>query len=89
MGETLGVGAGFEDGVVEGEPVDDRCTQPGVGEGLRPSGEGFVRGNRDGAVLFSLGEDLKEQFGRVSDGLCKGLRIQLKDCENHGHGIGS
>jgi hypothetical protein len=39
LGEPVGIGAGFEDVAAEGEPVDDRGAEPGVGEG------GFVREN--------------------------------------------
>jgi len=46
VGEAVGVGAGLQDVAGEGEPVHDRGAQPGVGEGLRPAGEGFVAGRR-------------------------------------------
>ena len=36
--------------------------QAWVGEGIGPSGERFVGGDVDGVLLFSFGEDLKEQF---------------------------
>ena len=39
LGEAVGVGAGLDDGAVEGEPVDDRGAEPGVGEGLGPAGD--------------------------------------------------
>ena len=34
--------------------------QAGVGEGLGPSGEGFVGGDRDAVAFFALGQDLEE-----------------------------
>lgn len=34
VSKELGVGAGFDDRAVGGEPVDDGCAEPGVGEGL-------------------------------------------------------
>jgi hypothetical protein len=37
LSEAIGVGAGFDDGAAEGEPIDDRGAQPGVGEGSRAS----------------------------------------------------
>ena len=36
MGEPVGVGAGFDDGAVVGEPVHDRGAQSWVGEGVGP-----------------------------------------------------
>jgi hypothetical protein len=33
LGEPVGLGAGLDDGAVEGEPVDDRGAEPGIGEG--------------------------------------------------------
>lgn len=58
--EAVGVDAGFDDGAVEGEPVDDGGAKPGVGEGFGPAGEGLVGGNRDGVLLLAFGQDLKE-----------------------------
>lgn len=61
VGEAVGVGAGFDDGAVEGQPVHDRDTQPG-------SVKVFVHPEKDSllaiAVEFfssSLGEDLEQQ----------------------------
>jgi hypothetical protein len=34
--------------------------QARVGEGLGPSGEGFVGGDRDAVAFFALGQDLEE-----------------------------
>jgi len=63
MGEAVGVGAGFDDGAGGGESVDDRSADPRVGGGFRPAGEGLVRGDGDGVVLFLFGEDLEEKLG--------------------------
>ena len=54
VGEAVGVGAGFDDGAFEGEPVDDSAADVWVGEGFRPAGEGFVGG--DGHGCFSHSE---------------------------------
>ena len=66
VGEPVGVGAGFDDGAVVGEPVHDRGAQAGVGEGVGPPGERLVRGDRDGVLLFELGEDMEEKFGAAA-----------------------
>jgi hypothetical protein len=58
--EAVGVGAGFDDVGVEGEPVDDRGAQAWVGEGAGPFGECGVGGDGDGCFLFPFGEDLEE-----------------------------
>ena len=63
VGESVGVGAGFDDGGVVGEAVDDRCAQAWVGEGVGPGGEGLVGRDRDGVLLLAFGEDLEQQFG--------------------------
>ena len=63
VGEAVGVGAGFDDGGVVGEAVDDRGAQAGVGEGVGPGGEGLVGRDRDGVLLLAFGEDLEQQFG--------------------------
>ena len=66
MGESVGVGAGFDDLAGEGEAVDDRGAQARVGEGLVPGGEGFVGGDGDRGAFFSFGEDLEEQSGAAA-----------------------
>jgi hypothetical protein len=38
VGESVGLGSGLDDGAAEGEPVNDRGAEPGVGEGFRPAG---------------------------------------------------
>ena len=63
MGESVAGGAGFDDGGVVGEAVDDGGAEAGVGEGFGPAAEGFVGGDRDGGFLFAFGEDLEQQFG--------------------------
>lgn len=62
VGEAVGVGAGFDDGSVEGQPVHYGGAETWVAEGFGPAGEGFVGGDGDGVFLFSLGEDLEEEF---------------------------
>jgi hypothetical protein len=51
LGEAVGVGAGFNDGAVEGEPVDDRGAEPRVSEGLGPAIWGWLMFVRAGFVL--------------------------------------
>src|SRR5215470_9790760 len=63
VGEAVGDGSGLDDLPGEGEPVDDRGAEPGVGEGFRPAGERLVGGDGDRGALLSLGENLEEQFG--------------------------
>lgn len=46
--EPVGVGAGFDEVGVEGEPVDDRGAEARVGEGGCPFGEWCVGVERDG-----------------------------------------
>jgi hypothetical protein len=48
---------------LEGEPVNDRCAQPGGSEGLGPAGERSVGRYGHGRFLLAFGEDLEEQFG--------------------------
>jgi hypothetical protein len=61
--QPVGVGAGLDDVCLEGEPVDDGSTQPRVGEGGCPLGEGGVGRDRDGGAFFAFGEDLEQQLG--------------------------
>ena len=59
--EPVGLGAGLEDVGVEGDPVDDRGDEAGVGEDGAP----FIRQagpDRDRGPLFPLGDDLEEQL---------------------------
>src|SRR5216683_7782816 len=64
--QPVGVGAGLDDVRVEGEPVDDRGAQPGIGEGGGPFAEGGVGGDRDGGAFLPLGEDLEQQLGAAA-----------------------
>ena len=48
---------------VEGDPVDDRGDQAGVGEDGAPFAEWQVRPDRDGGAFVPLGDDLEEQLG--------------------------
>jgi hypothetical protein len=59
-------GAGLDGLPGEGEPVDDGCAQPRVGEGLGLAGERLVGGDRDRRALLPLGENLEERFGAVA-----------------------
>jgi hypothetical protein len=48
---------------VEGDAVDDRGDQAGVGEHRAPLAEGQVAGRRDAGAFFAFGDDLEQQFG--------------------------
>ena len=61
--ESVGVGAGLDDVGVEGDAVDDRGDQAGVGEDGSPFAEGQVGRDGDGGSFFAFGDDLEEQFG--------------------------
>ncbi len=62
VGQAAAGGAGLDDLAVEGEAVDDRGAESRVGEGLRPAGERFVGGDRDGRLLLPFGQYLKQQL---------------------------
>src|SRR6266567_8788117 len=64
--QPVGVGAGGDDVRLEGEPVDDGCAQPRVGEGGCPLAEGGVGGDRDGGAFLAFGEDLEQQLGAAA-----------------------
>src|SRR5262249_41632993 len=64
--QPVGVGAGLDYVGVEGEPVDDGCAKPRVGEGGGPLGEGGVGGDRDGGALLALGGHLEQQRGAAA-----------------------
>jgi hypothetical protein len=66
VGQSVGVCAGFDDGAVERQPVDDRGAKPRVGEGAGPAGECVVAGDGDAVLLFAFGEDLEEKFGAAA-----------------------
>jgi hypothetical protein len=61
--EPVGIGAGFDDGAVEGQPVHDRGAQARVRERLGPAGERLVRRDREGVRFLPLGQDLEEESG--------------------------
>lgn len=61
--ESVGLGAGFDDVGVEGDPVDDGSNQSGVGEHGAPFTERQVGGDRDRGPFLSFGDDLEQQFG--------------------------
>ena len=61
--EAVGLGAGFDDVGVEGDSVDDRGDEAGVGEDGSPLAEGQVACDADGGFFLSFGDDLEEQFG--------------------------
>lgn len=57
-----GLGAGLDDGGVEGEPVYDGRAEPGVGEGTGPFAERGVARDGDAGAFFAFGEHLEQQF---------------------------
>jgi hypothetical protein len=52
--EPAGAGAGFEDVAAEGEPVDDRGAEPGVGEDTRAQILAGVARNAAGSSLARM-----------------------------------
>ena len=48
---------------IEGDSVDDRGDEAGVGEDRTPFAEREVACDPDGGFLLSFGDDLEEQFG--------------------------
>ena len=64
--EPVGLGAGFEDAGVEGDPVDDGGDEAGVGEDGAPFAEGQVGGDGDGGSFLALGDDLEEQLAAAA-----------------------
>src|SRR5947209_8495894 len=65
-GEAVRVGSGLDDGAVEGEAVDDRGAEPGVGERLGPAAERLVGGDGDAGFLFPFGQDLEQELGAAA-----------------------
>jgi hypothetical protein len=61
--EPVGLGAGFEDVGVEGDPVDEGGDEAGVGEDGSPFAERQVGPDRDGGAFVAFGDDLEQQFG--------------------------
>ena len=51
---------------VEGDAVDDRGDEAGVGNDLTPLAERQVGGDGDGGFLFSFGEDLEEELAAAA-----------------------
>lgn len=51
---------------VEGEPVDDRGDEAGVGDDATPFGEWEVGCDRDAGFFFAFGEDLEQEFGAAA-----------------------
>jgi hypothetical protein len=62
LGESVGVGAGLDDGAAEGDPVDDGGAQARVSESLGPAAEGLIGGDRDRGLLLAFGEYVEQQF---------------------------
>jgi hypothetical protein len=58
--EPVGLGAGLEDVGVEGDPVDDRGDEAGVGEDGSPFAERQVGPDRDGGSFLAFGDDLEQ-----------------------------
>ena len=54
VGEAVGIGSGFDDVAAEGESVDDRGAESGVGECFRPAREGLVGRVKQLVVLASF-----------------------------------
>ncbi|GGS91598.1 hypothetical protein GCM10010270_74720 [Streptomyces violaceus] len=66
VGESVGLGAGLDDGAVEGEPVDDGRVKPRICEGLRPLSKRFVGRDGDAVLLRPLRQDLEQQLGTAA-----------------------
>lgn len=62
MSESVGVGAGFDDGAVEGESIDDGGAEARIGEGFCPARKGFVSRDGDRVLFLSFGEDLEQEL---------------------------
>src|SRR5208283_1988798 len=65
-GETVRLAAGLDDGGVEGEPVDDRGAEAGVGEGPGPAAERLVGGDGHACLLLPFRQYLEEQLGAAA-----------------------
>lgn len=63
VGDSVGLGAGFDDASAEGDAVGDDGAEAWVGEGFGPGAEAFVGGDGQRVLLLPLGEDLEEEFG--------------------------
>jgi hypothetical protein len=82
VGEPVGVASGFDDLPGECQPVDNGSAQPWVGESLCPRREWLVGGDCDGRALFSLGENLKQQFGAAPVQLQVAQLVDLCRCRD-------
>src|SRR3954471_11666085 len=71
--QAVGVGAGGDDVGAEGQPVDHRGGEAGVGEGAAPFGERGVARAGDGGLLLAGGDDLEQQFGAA------GVEVDVAD----------
>jgi hypothetical protein len=62
VGEAVAGGVGFDDVVVEGESVDDRGGESGVGEGFGSAAEGLLGAStmalRSSPTLRDLGDEI-------------------------------
>ena len=78
--EAVGLGAGFEDGRVVGDAVDDGGDEAGVGEDGSPFAERQVCPDGDGGFFVSFGDDLEEEFGAAGVDLDVAEFIDLCGC---------
>ena len=60
--EAEAFGSGFDDVRPVGDAIQKRLAEPGVGYHLSPFGKGQVRGQDDGGLLGSLGDDLEQEL---------------------------
>jgi len=60
VGESVGAGAGFDDGAVEGESVHDGG-EPRVGN-TEPHSCGKIRRDGDAGSFLAFGDDLEQQL---------------------------
>ena len=63
--EAVGLGAGFEDGRVVGDAVDDGGDEAGVGEDGSPFTEGQVCPDGDGGFFVAIVDELGKLFRRL------------------------
>jgi hypothetical protein len=90
VGEVVGLASGFDDGAVEGEPVDDGGAEPGIGAGVASFAEGGVGGDRDAVLFLAFGQDLEEHFGAAAVEFEVGQLIDAEqvDASVAGDGLG-
>jgi hypothetical protein len=65
---------------VEGDPVDDRGDQAGVGEDGAPFAKWQVGPDRDGGSFVPFGDDLEEQLGAAGVDLDVAELVDLCGC---------